>query len=209
MTSISGVTLVVDYGMGNLHTVVKSLRRIGASVEVCATPDQIASAARLVLPGVGHFGQAIRNLALSGLRSSLEQAAMERKIPILGICLGMQLLAQRSEEGDSIGLGWLDADAVRFKMSDTLRFKVPQMGWNTVALGKESELTRGLPAEPEFYFAHAYHLVCRDPSDVIGQTEYSYAFPSVVQRRNIFGVQFHPEKSHDVGEAMLRNFVTL
>ena len=200
---------IVDYGMGNLHSVLKKFRRIGAATAVVSSPAEIFAAGRLVLPGVGHFGQAMRNLETSGLKAALEEAVLGRGVPILGICLGMQLLAKRSEEGDSIGLGWLDADAVRFKVSDTLRYKVPQMGWNSVSITKDSELTRGLPSEPEFYFAHSYHLVCRDPSDVLGETAYSYLFPSAVQRKNIFGVQFHPEKSHDTGEAMLRNFVSL
>jgi len=200
---------IVDYGMGNIHSVLKKLRRIGAEPSVVSTPGQVATADRFVLPGVGHFGQAMRNLEASGLRASLEEAVLVRGLPLLGICLGMQLLARHSADGDSTGLGWLDADVVRFDVSDCIRFKVPQMGWNTVALRKDSGLTLGLPTESEFYFAHAYHLVCSDPSDVLGETEYSYTFPSVVQRKNIFGVQFHPEKSHDLGEAMLRNFVGL
>jgi glutamine amidotransferase len=200
---------IVDYGMGNMHSVLKKLRRIGGQPRVVSTPAEVAAATRLVLPGVGHFGEAMRNLETSGLRASLDEAVLSRGVPVLGICLGMQLFARRSEEGDSIGLGWIDADAVRFKGVDTARYKVPQMGWNTVAFLRASELTRDLPASPEFYFAHAYHLACRDPGDVVGETEYSYVFPSVVQRKNIFGVQFHPEKSHDLGETMLRNFAAL
>ena len=162
-----------------------------------------------MLPGVGHFGVAMRNLEESGLRAALEEAVLRRGVPILGICLGMQLLARHSEEGDSAGLGWLDADVVRFKVSDAARFKVPQMGWNNMDGKKDSLLTKGLSRNPEFYFAHAYHLVCRDPTDVLGETTYDYPFPSATERGNIYGVQFHPEKSHDVGEAMLRNFVAL
>lgn len=200
---------VVDYGMGNLHSILKKFSRIGAQPVVSSSPGDIRTADRLVLPGVGHFGEAMRNLAESGLRASLEEAVMVRGVPILGICLGMQLFASRSEEGDSKGLGWLQAEATRFRVSDPVHFKVPQMGWNSVTIRKDSALTRGLPEEPEFYFAHAYHLVCRDASDVLGETNYAYSFPSAVQRKNVYGVQFHPEKSHDVGEAMLRNFVSL
>jgi len=204
-----GPIAVVDYGMGNLHSVLKKFRRIGADPTVVSTPAQIAAAGRLVLPGVGHFGQAMKNLETLGLRAALDEAVQTRGVPILGICLGMQLLAMRSEEGDSTGLGWLDADVVRFRVGDAVRFKVPQMGWNTVAFRRDVALNRDVPEQPEVYFAHAYHLVCRDAADVVGETEYSYAFPSVVQRQNIFGVQFHPEKSHDVGETMLRNFAAL
>lgn len=195
--------------MGNLHSVLKKFRRIGAEAVVASDPNTVGTADRLVLPGVGHFGEAMRRLEESGLRASLEEAVMGRGIPILGICLGMQLLAKQSEEGNSKGLGWLDADAVRFKVSDSLRFKIPQMGWNSIRMRKDSPLTLGLPPEPEFYFAHAYHLVCRDPSDIVGETAYDYIFPSAIQRKNVYGVQFHPEKSHDTGEAMLRNFVNL
>ena len=200
---------IVDYGMGNLHSVLKKFRRIGAEPIVSSHPADIAAAEKLVLPGVGHFGMAMRNLEQSGLRTALEEAVMRRGVPILGICLGMQLFASHSEEGDSVGLRWLDAEVVRFRVSDTVRFKVPQMGWNSMEIKKDGRLTRGLPLEPEFYFAHAYHLLCRNPSDVLGETIYDYSFPSAVERNNIFGVQFHPEKSHDVGEAMLLNFVAL
>jgi glutamine amidotransferase len=200
---------IVDYGMGNLHSVLKKFRRIGCEPRVSSGPSDIASADKLVLPGVGHFGKAMQNLEQSGLRVSLDEAVVGRGVPILGICLGMQLFAKKSEEGDSEGLGWLDADVVRFRVRDTLRLKVPQMGWNNMEVRKESGLTRGLPQEPEFYFAHSYHLVCRDPSDVLGETIYDYRFPSAVERKNIYGVQFHPEKSHDVGETMLHNFLSL
>lgn len=203
-----GVT-IVDYGMGNLHSILKKFRRIGAEPLVSSRPAELAVADKLVLPGVGHFGMAMRNLEQSGLRAALEEAVMGRGVPILGICLGMQLFATRSEEGNSEGLRWLDADVVRFRVSDTVRHKVPQMGWNTLDIRKDSRLVHGLPVEPEFYFAHAYHLVCRDASDVLGETTYDYPFPSAVERKNVYGVQFHPEKSHDTGEAMLHNFVSL
>ena len=171
---------ILDYGMGNLHSILKKFRRIGAAPVVSSRPEDIATADKLVLPGVGHFGVAMRNLEEAGLKAALEEAVMGRGVPILGICLGMQLFARQSEEGDSQGLRWLDADIVRFKVSDPARFKVPQMGWNSMETKKESKLTRGLPLEPEFYFAHAYHLVCRDPSDVLGETTYDYPFPSAV-----------------------------
>ncbi len=200
---------ILDYGMGNLHSVLRKFKGIGAEPIVSSSPADVAAAAKLVLPGVGHFGEAMRRLEESGLRASLEEAVMVRRVPIFGICLGMQLFATQSEEGDSKGLGWMDAVVVRLRVSDTVRFKVPHMGWNTMNVKKTSELTRGLPREPEFYFAHAYHLHCRDSSDVLGETTYDSVFPSAVQRNNIYGVQFHPEKSHDTGESMLRNFLTL
>lgn len=201
--------VIVDYGMGNLRSIVKKFDRIGVSTVVSGSPAEVASADKLVLPGVGHFGGAMRTLEASGLRGALETAVHGRGVPILGICLGMQLLALRSEESDTEGLGWLDADVVRFAIEDPLRFKVPQMGWNSVVVVKASKLTDGLAPDSEFYFAHSYHMVCREASDVLGETEYAYRFPSAVERGNVYGVQFHPEKSHDVGEAMLLNFARL
>lgn len=200
---------IVDYGMGNLHSILKRFVRIGAKPVVSSRPADIAAAERLVLPGVGHFGMAMQNLEASGLKIALEEAVIRRGVPILGICLGMQLFATHSEEGDAEGLRWLDADVVRFKVSDTVRFKVPQMGWNSMDVKRDSKLTHGLPLGPEFYFAHAYHLVCRNALDILGETIYDYPFPSAVQKMNVYGVQFHPEKSHDAGEAMLQNFASL
>ncbi|GMV08160.1 MAG: imidazole glycerol phosphate synthase subunit HisH [Gemmatimonadota bacterium] len=200
---------VVDYGMGNLHSALKAFRRLGAEPEVVAAPGGVASARRLVLPGVGHFGRAMANLEASGLRGALDEAVLGRGVPLLGICLGMQLLARHSEEGDAAGLGWIDADVVRFRVSDPLRFKVPQMGWNAMRPTRESPLTRGLPDDAEFYFVHAYHLRCPDPAPVLGETVYDYPFASAVGRDNVLGVQFHPEKSHDAGARLLANFLAL
>ena len=205
---MSAVT-IVDFGMGNLHSAIKRFRRINADSQVSADPEVVASAAKLVLPGVGHFGKAMENLESSGLRQALNFAVIERRIPVLGICLGMQLMARHSQEGDAPGLGWIAADVIRFSVSDPVRHKVPQIGWNTVALKKDSALTKGLDPAAEFYFVHAFHLVCEDPADVLGETVYDYPFASAVARANIYGVQFHPEKSQDSGETLLRNFVSL
>jgi glutamine amidotransferase len=151
----------------------------------------------------------MEHLGTLGLLPALHEAVMVRKTPILGICLGMQLFARRSEEGGADGLGWIDAEVVRFDIDDTRRFKVPQMGWNGVRVTRAGGLFDGLADQAEFYFVHAYHMVCHDSADVLCETDYGYAFTSAVQRENVFGVQFHPEKSHDAGEAMLRNFLYL
>jgi len=198
---------IVDYGMGNLHSVYKAFRRIGAEAAITSDPTQVAAAERLVLPGVGHFGKAMDNLRTRGLIGPLHHSVMERKVPVLGICLGMQLFARRSEEGDVDGLGWIDAQVVRFKVRDTLRHKVPQMGWNSIHQRKQGRLRAGLPIDPLFYFAHSYHLVCADEGDVLFETEYAYSFASAVERGNVLGMQFHPEKSHASGEALLRDFL--
>jgi glutamine amidotransferase len=203
MTAIT----VVDYGMGNLHSVRRKLAQVGATAEVSGDPAVVARAEKLVLPGVGHFAQAMQNLGASGLGEALREAVRARGVPILGICLGMQLFAQRSEEGDVAGLGWVDADVVRFRVTDTLRHKVPHMGWNQVAPAAPSPLFAGMEPGAEFYFVHSYHFECRDPSLAIGRTEYAYPFVSAIQKDNVFGVQFHPEKSHAAGEQLLRRFV--
>jgi glutamine amidotransferase len=203
---MSGI-VVVDYGMGNLHSVQRKLQAVGATPVVTSDPALVASADKLVLPGVGHFGKAMRTLAGSRLQEALDEAVLKRGVPILGICLGMQLLARHSEEGDADGFGWLDADVIRFRVSDTLRFKVPHMGWNRMRVVHDSALTRTVGPDPEFYFVHAYHLQCRDPADVVGETVYDYPFPSAVARGNVYGVQFHPEKSHGTGRAILQGFL--
>jgi glutamine amidotransferase len=198
---------IVDYGMGNLHSVKRKLDRIGVHAQVTSEPNDVLRAEKLLLPGVGHFGKAMEHLGTLGLVGALHEAVVVRQTPILGICLGMQLFARHSQEGDSEGLGWIDADVTRFAVDDTLRFKVPQMGWNGVRVTRTSPLLEGVTEATEFYFVHAYHMVCRDSADVLCQTDYGYSFTSVVQRENVYGVQFHPEKSHDAGEVLLRNFL--
>jgi imidazole glycerol-phosphate synthase subunit HisH len=200
---------IVDYGMGNLHSVKRKLDRVGVHPQLTADPDELLRADKLVLPGVGHFGKAMEHLYTLGLVPALHEAVVERKTPILGICLGMQLFARHSEEGDAEGLGWIDAHVRRFAIDDTRRFKVPHMGWNGVRVARSSPMLEGVTAQTEFYFVHAYHVVCRDSEDVLCDTDYAYPFTSVVQRGNLYGVQFHPEKSHEAGEVLLRNFLYL
>lgn len=199
--------VIVDYGTGNLHSVYKAFRRVGADPVVTSDPARVAVAERLVLPGVGHFGKAMDNLRTRGFVEALSEAALGRKVPVLGICLGMQLFARRSQEGDVDGLGWIDAEVIRLEVQDTVRYKVPHMGWNSVQQKKPSRLGSGLPAAPLFYFAHSYHVVCADPGDVLFETSYACTFASGLERGNILGVQFHPEKSHATGEQLLRGFL--
>ena len=200
---------IVDYGMGNLHSVKRKLDRIGVHAQLTSEPSELLRADKLLLPGVGHFGKAMEHLQKLDLVPALHEAAVVRKTPILGICLGMQLFASQGDEGGAEGLGWIDADVVRFGIDDTRRFKVPHMGWNGVRIARSSPLLEGVTEQTEFYFVHAYHMVCRDAGDVLCETDYGYPFTSIVQRENLYGVQFHPEKSQDAGEALLRNFVYL
>ncbi len=200
---------IIDYGMGNLRSVQKKFDYLNADVRITSDADLIANAGKLVLPGVGHFANGVKKLKELGIWDVLNHKVLVEQTPILGICLGMQLMARFGEEGDMEGLGWFDADVIRFEVSNKLVYKVPHIGWNTTALTKPSGLFADVPAQALFYFVHAYHMVCRQPQDVLAMTTYDYPFASVVQKGNIYGTQFHPEKSHDWGERMLANFIAL
>lgn len=198
---------IIDYGMGNLGSVKRKLDRIGAASVITYDPNQIRQSDLLILPGVGHFSNAVHELKTRRLWDILDNEVLVNKKPIMGICLGMQLMARHSEEGDADGFGWLDAEVVRFRITDTLTYKIPHSGWNQIYVKKPSPLFEEIIPEQEFYFVHGYHVICRDSSDILGETCYEYPFVSAVQKGNIFGVQFHPEKSHDAGELLLKNFV--
>jgi len=198
---------VIDYGLGNLHSVKKKLHRIGVNAEISDNPKKILGASKLFLPGVGHFSKAINNLKSLNLFDALNEAVLVKKRPILGICLGLQLMARHSEEGNEEGFGWFDAEVVHFNITNQLKYKVPHMGWNNVKCAKQSMLFDGIPESREFYFVHSYHIRTNNNEDVLATTDYEYSFVSALEKDNIFGVQFHPEKSHEVGEIMLTNFL--
>ena len=204
-----GKIAIIDYGMGNLRSVQKKLIRIGANVEILSDPKEILSSDKLVLPGVGHFYNGVKKLKESGVWDVLNQKVLIDKTPILGICLGMQLMAKHSEEGDVEGLGWFDADVIKFRIKDKLKYKVPHMGWNSINREKNNTLFNDIPDESMFYFVHSYYVRCNDDSDILSSTKYENKFTSAIQKGNIFGTQFHPEKSHDIGERVLKNFVEL
>jgi glutamine amidotransferase len=199
---------VVDYGMGNLRSVQKKFEQLGIPVVISGDPQAVSDSDRLILPGVGHFSKGVENLKARGLWEVIDHKVMHQNTPIMGICLGMQLMASFSEEGNAKGFGWFDADVVRFKVSDTLRYKVPHMGWNQSVPVKENVFTKGISKEALYYFVHSYHLVCKDANDVLGETEYDYRFTSMISKNRIFGVQFHPEKSHEAGDPLFHNFLT-
>lgn len=200
---------VVDYGTGNLNSVRKAFELIGITTLVSSSAADLKRADKIVLPGVGHFGRAMDDLERSGLRTALEEFVLVKGKPVLGICLGMELMAKSSEEGSARGLGWLDAEVTRFNFADRGRYKSPHMGWNGVTIKKDSALMRGIEQQTEFYFAHSYFLTSTSSADVLCETEYESKFVSGVERNNIFGVQFHPEKSHDAGRRVLLNFVEM
>jgi glutamine amidotransferase len=195
---------IIDYDAGNIGSVANICRKAGGKAEISADPETIAAAAKLILPGVGHFGRSMERLDASGIRAALD-AARARGVPILGICLGMQLLTAHSEEGDADGLGWIDAQAREFRLPPPL--KVPHMGWNDVEFTRPDPLTVGLEEEARFYFVHKYYVEARDESAVLGRTDYGGSFVSVVQSGNVWGIQCHPEKSHRYGLTFIRNFI--
>ena len=176
---------------------------------VSSEPHEIADCDKIILPGVGHFGKAMANLERLNLLDVLREAVLEKRKPILGICLGMQLMAKKSEEGNSQGLGWFDAEVVKFQVSDNRKYKIPQMGWNQVNIKKQSPLMNKIPESSEFYFLHSYYLKINNQFDMLNETHYDSHYPSAIEKDNIFGVQYHPEKSHDIGAVLLDNFIKL
>ncbi len=201
--------VIVDYSMGNLNSVLKKLIQLNADAVISADPKVISQADKLILPGVGHFEKAVEIMHQKGLWEVLNQAVLIDKKPILGICLGMQLMAKSSEEGQAQGFGWVDATVNRFQVKDSLKFKVPHTGWNQITIKKESKLMLGLTDESEFYFVHSFHVKTNDSSIVLNETEYEASFVSAFEKENIYGVQFHPEKSHDSGKLLLANFLKI
>jgi glutamine amidotransferase len=199
---------IIDYGMGNLRSVQKGFERVGATAEIVTTARQIEQADKVVLPGVGAFDRGMEALSESGIAEALSVAALERGVPILGICLGMQLMTKRSEEGRLPGLGWLDAEVVKFRFPEGSGLKIPHMGWNTLSIRRENPLIR-LEERQRFYFVHSYHVVCTNEPDVTATCGYGYDFVAAFAHNNIFGAQFHPEKSHRFGMSVMRNFLEM
>jgi glutamine amidotransferase len=199
--------LVVDYGMGNLGSILNMLKKVGIPAELSKDPGDILRAHKLILPGVGAFSSAMNNLRARGYINALKQKVFAEKTPILGICLGMQLFSKQSEEGSELGLGWLNAQTVRFQFDGSMEhFKVPHMGWNTIRLCQNSPMFLDPEAERRFYFVHSFHMQCNDPGDILACTQYGFEFTSAVCRGNILGTQFHPEKSHRFGLAFFKAF---
>jgi glutamine amidotransferase len=203
---MTAMIVVIDYGLGNVGSIRNMLVRCGASAIVSSDPDDVLAADKLILPGVGSFDTGMSELRASGLLPVLTEAVRDRGVPVLGICLGMQMLGRRSDEGRCEGLGWLDAETVRLSVPADFAGKVPHMGWSSVHPRRDHVLLSGLGEEPEFYFSHSYALSCSAPEAVVAVASYPHEFPVVVEQGNVMGVQFHPEKSHRAGLSLFRNF---
>ena len=198
---------IIDYGIGNLGSIKNMLKKAGVKSRISATEEEIADAEKLILPGVGAFDYGMSQLKASPYYETLNKRVLEDKIPVLGICLGAQLLTEGSEEGELPGLGWIKGKTIKFreeKMDKSL--KVPHMGWNEVETQKDSKLFEDMFEEPRFYFVHTYHIKCEEEKDVLVRSTYGYNFIAGVENENVVGVQFHPEKSHKFGLKLLTNF---
>ena len=197
---------IVDLNMGNVKSVLNMVRHVGFDARISNDTDEILAADRLILPGVGAFDEAMTRIEQGGLRQSLDTVALRDRKPVLGICLGMQLMTRSSEEGQLPGLAWVDAVTRKFQPGDfPIHLPIPHMGWNTAVATRDYSLLEGL-AENRFYFVHSYHVDCRDEAIVLTRTRYGIEFHSAFAAGNIIGVQFHPEKSHRFGKQLLKNF---
>lgn len=201
---------IIDYGMGNLGSIVNMLKKIGAEAQLSSDVSVIAAAEKLILPGVGAFDNGMQNLNKIGLIEVLTDKVLRRQTPILGICLGLQLFTRRSEEGNLPGLGWIDAETIRFQFPPGRNnLKIPHMGWNEIIAKRDNPLLAGFDDLPRFYFVHSYHVVCRNADDVLATSRYGLEFTAAVRHQNIWGTQFHPEKSHKFGLRVMQNFVEM
>jgi glutamine amidotransferase len=199
------MNIIINYNLGNPKSIKNMLAHLGIESNISTNYEDIASADRLILPGVGHFQHGMEQLELLGLVELLKKEVVENKKPILGICLGMQLLTKHSEEGNLAGLGFIDAQTKKFELQDAT-LKVPHMGWNTVEFKKDSPMNTGVSINSRYYFVHSYFVDCANQNDILCTTQYGQEFVSGFQHQNIFGVQFHPEKSHKFGMELLANF---
>lgn len=200
---------IIDYGMGNLGSIQNMFKRIGIYSQISGDPDVIAKASKILLPGVGAFDTAMQRINKADLLGVLNQKALVEKVPVLGICLGMQLLTNSSEEGQLKGLGWIDGATHSFKGKIDQSNKVPHMGWNIVNIQQQNQMTVGFSGETRFYFVHSYYVKVENRENCMMQTTYGLPFASAIVKDNIFGAQFHPEKSHKFGMKLFENFAKI
>lgn len=201
---------IVDYGLGNIRAFANVYHNLNIPVIIAKNSKDLTEATKILVPGVGSFDHAMRQLANSGMRGALDQKVMIDKMPVLGICVGMQMLANTSDEGVLPGLGWIDGVVKKFILPEgSYTMRIPHMGWNTIQPVNSNSLLKGLDNESRFYFLHSYYFKCTDPSNAIATTHYHNDFESAVNVGNVYGVQFHPEKSHQWGIRLLENFARL
>jgi imidazole glycerol-phosphate synthase subunit HisH len=197
---------IVDYGMGNLGSIFNMFKKIGVTSKITSDKKEIEQAEKILLPGVGAFDAAMSKIHELEFKSILDYKALEQKIPVMGICLGMQLLTESSDEGQIPGLGWIPSQTLKFNFEHAQNLKVPHMGWNLVEKNNDSPLIENFEIEARFYFVHSYYVQCRQNEHAIMKTNFGLKFDSIIQKDNIFGAQFHPEKSHKFGMQLFKNF---
>ena len=201
---------LIDYGVGNIFAFQNVYKRLDIPTKIAKTHKDLSDAKKLILPGVGSFDYAMGQLNASGMREKLDELVLEKKVPVIGICVGMQMMGNRSDEGKLEGLKWIDSEILKFDESlIEQRTKLPHMGWNDVTPVKNHPLFIGLDKEAIFYFLHSFYFNCNNPADSIAVSDYGLSFSSAVNKHNIYGIQFHPEKSHQYGEKLLHNFAKL
>lgn len=201
---------IVDYGLGNVQAFLNVFNRLNIPASTASTATELTGAERIILPGVGAFDHAMERLEASGMRATLDDLVLAKRVPVLGVCVGMQIMAHGSAEGTRAGLGWVDARVQSFgTWQPTARLPVPHMGWNDVTPRTAAPLFTGLESAARFYFLHSFFFECSRQEDILGMSHYGADFASAVQRENVHGVQFHPEKSHHFGTQLLRNFAAI
>ncbi|RPF74964.1 MAG: imidazole glycerol phosphate synthase subunit HisH [Rickettsiales bacterium TMED289] len=201
---------ILNYGLGNVGSVSNMISKIGYQNKIVASPSDLNLATKIILPGVGSFDEGMSNLKEGGFIEPLNEMVLDKKIPILGICLGMQLMTKSSQEGESSGLGWIDAETKKFNIKIDGDIKIPHMGWNTVAINKETSISLSIDPDSRYYFVHSYYVSCLNRKDSLLQTRVGErVFDSAFEKENIYGCQFHPEKSHRFGMSFLKEFISI
>lgn len=201
---------IVNYGSGNINAIGNIYTRLNIPFSIAHEPKSLIGAEKIILPGVGAFDETMSVLDKSGFREVLDEEVLGKKTPVIGVCVGMQILGEKSEEGKLSGLGWIKGEVKKFDINKLqLKPKIPHLGWNSVKKSKESPIFSNIDEEQGFYFLHSYYFECADPADIMSQTNYGGEFTSSINHENIFGVQFHPEKSHTNGITLLKNFANL
>jgi glutamine amidotransferase len=201
---------IINYGLGNLKAIANIYKRLNIPAEIINSREQLQKSSKIILPGVGSFDHAMNQLNHSGLRETLDELVLEKEIPVLGICVGLQMLAYNSDEGNMEGLNWIDANVRKFDVTKLNHAtQLPHMGWNDVLPIKVNPLLAGLEKDAIFYFLHSYYFACNKSEDIIAECDYGIRYTCAVNHKNIYGVQFHPEKSHNYGIQLLNNFASL